>query len=65
MKKYAVKNDPKSMISEAMKRSMPSTGASTRELLCASGGCAAWWAASACVLIRRASRAGRRPPPAR
>jgi hypothetical protein len=36
-----VKNDPKSMISEAMKRSIPRVGASTRELLFASGGCSA------------------------
>jgi hypothetical protein len=41
-KKYAVKNDPKSMTSEAMKRSIPRVGASTRELWCAAGGCAAW-----------------------
>jgi hypothetical protein len=33
-----VKNDPKSMISEAMKRSIPSVAESTRELWCATGG---------------------------
>ncbi len=32
MKKYAAKNEPKSMISEPMKSSIPSTRASTREL---------------------------------
>jgi hypothetical protein len=37
-KKYALKNDPKSIASEAMKRSIPSTRASMRELLWASGG---------------------------
>ena len=37
-KKYAVKNEPKSMISDAMKRSIPSTRASTRELTFATGG---------------------------
>ncbi len=37
-KKYAVKNAPKSMISDAMKRSIPSTRASTRELWLATGG---------------------------
>jgi hypothetical protein len=31
-KKYAVKNEPKSMISDAMKRNIPSVRASTREL---------------------------------
>jgi hypothetical protein len=33
-----VKNEPKSMTSDAMKRSIPSVGASTRELWCAIGG---------------------------
>ena len=37
-KKYAVKNEPKSIASDAMKRNMPSIGASTRELLFAIGG---------------------------
>ena len=37
-KKYAVKNEPKSMISDAMKSSIPSVRASTRELWCAVGG---------------------------
>jgi hypothetical protein len=37
-----VKNDPKSMISEPMKRSIPSTRASTRDETLAVGGCAAW-----------------------
>jgi hypothetical protein len=32
MKKYAVKNEPKSMISDAMKSSIPSVRASMREL---------------------------------
>jgi hypothetical protein len=31
-KKYAAKNEPKSMISDPMKRSIPSVRASTREL---------------------------------
>jgi hypothetical protein len=31
-KKYAVKNEPKSMISEAMKRNIPSTPGVIREL---------------------------------
>jgi hypothetical protein len=31
-KKYAVKNEPKSMISDAMKSSIPRTAGSTREL---------------------------------
>jgi hypothetical protein len=38
MKKYAAKNDPKSMISEPMNMSIPSTRASTRELWLAAGG---------------------------
>ena len=38
MKKYAVKNDPKSMISEPMKSSIPSTRESMRELTFAGGG---------------------------
>ena len=38
-KKYAVKNDPKSMISEPMKSSIPSTRESTREETFATGGC--------------------------
>ena len=38
MKKYAVKNAPKSMISEMMKSSIPSNCASTREETLASGG---------------------------
>src|SRR5947209_8104936 len=44
MKKYAVKNAPKIMISDMMKRSIPSVGASTREERCAGGGpwCSAW-----------------------
>jgi hypothetical protein len=33
-----VKNEPKSMISDAMKSSIPSVGASTRELWFAIGG---------------------------
>jgi hypothetical protein len=33
-----VKKEPKSMISEAMKRNIPSVRASTRELWCATGG---------------------------
>ena len=37
-KKYAVKKAPKSIASEAMKRNMPSTVASIRELLFAIGG---------------------------
>ena len=37
-KKYAVKNAPKSMISDAMKSSIPSTDELTRELWCAMGG---------------------------
>ena len=37
-KKYAVKNEPKSMISDAMKRNIPSTPGVTRELKCGSGG---------------------------
>src|SRR5207248_8478645 len=45
-KKYAVKNEPKSMISDAMKRNIPSVRASTRELWWAAGG--PW--ASACAL---------------
>src|SRR5438270_13886781 len=32
MKKYAAKNEPKSMISDAMKRYIPSTSGLTREL---------------------------------
>jgi hypothetical protein len=32
MKKYAAKNEPKSMISDAMTRNMPSTLGDTREL---------------------------------
>jgi len=31
-KKYTVKNEPKSMISDAIKRNMPSTAGETREL---------------------------------
>jgi hypothetical protein len=38
MKKYAVKKDPKTITSEMMKSSIPSSGASTRELRFASGG---------------------------
>ena len=38
MKKYAVKKAPKTMISEMMKSSIPSSCGSTRELRCASGG---------------------------
>src|SRR3989337_3594024 len=38
MKKYAAKNDPKSMISEPMKRQIPRVRASTAELSLASGG---------------------------
>ncbi len=37
-KKYAVKNAPKSMTSDAMKRNIPSTRESTRELWLATGG---------------------------
>jgi hypothetical protein len=37
-KKYAVKNAPKSMISDAMKRSIPSTDELMRELWFAIGG---------------------------
>ena len=43
-KKYAVKNAPKSITSDAMKRKMPRIGASTRELRCAIGG--PWWASA-------------------
>src|SRR5262245_62315564 len=38
MKKYAVKNDPKSMISEPMKSSIPSTREAIREDTYAGGG---------------------------
>src|SRR5262249_61926302 len=48
-KKYAVKNEPNSITSEAMNRNIPSVRASTRELWGASGGGAAG-AASACAL---------------
>jgi hypothetical protein len=37
-KKYAVKNAPKSIASEAMKRNMPSVVGSRRELRFAGGG---------------------------
>ncbi len=37
-KKYAVKNEPNSITSDAMKSSIPSTEALTRELWCATGG---------------------------
>ena len=37
-KKYAVKNEPKSIASDAMKRNIPSTVDSIRELLFATGG---------------------------
>jgi hypothetical protein len=37
-KKYAVKNEPKSIASEAMKRNIPRVAASRRELLFAGGG---------------------------
>jgi hypothetical protein len=37
-KKYAAKKEPKSMISDPMKRSIPSVRGSTRELWCAGGG---------------------------
>ena len=40
-KKYAVKNAPKSMISEMMKSSIPRNWASTREDWLAAGG--PWW----------------------
>ena len=51
-KKYAVKKAPKSMISDAMKRKMPSTGALTRELWCASGGPWCSWMSAACAVMR-------------
>jgi hypothetical protein len=38
MKKYAVKKEPKSIASDAMKRNMPRTVDSIRELLFAIGG---------------------------
>jgi hypothetical protein len=38
MKKYAVKNAPKSITSDAMKSSIPRTSRLTRELWCAIGG---------------------------
>ena len=41
MKKYAAKNDPKSITSETMKSRMPSVWRSIRELWLASGG--PWW----------------------
>ncbi len=50
MKKYAVKNEPKSITSEAMNRNIPSVPASTRELRCATGGCAARWASAPAVM---------------
>ena len=58
-KKYAVKNEPKSMISDAMKRNIPSTRASTRELWFAIGG--PWWWSR----VRRATLISPRPPPGR
>src|SRR6266540_3880651 len=50
MKKYAVKNEPKSMTSDAMKSSIPSTLAVTRELWCATGG--PWCSAAACAAAK-------------
>jgi hypothetical protein len=44
------KNDPKSIVSEAMKRYMPSRRASTRELWCAAGG----WSWCSCVCATEA-----------
>ncbi len=41
MKKYAVKKAPKTITSEMMKSSMPSSWGSARELLLAGGG--PWW----------------------
>ena len=45
-KKYAVKNAPKSIASEAMKRNIPSVVGSSRELRFAGGG--PWWPWSSC-----------------
>src|SRR2546425_4135790 len=47
MKKYAVKKAPKIITSEMMKSSIPSSGASTRDERCASGGP---WCSSACAI---------------
>ena len=57
-KKYAAKNEPKSMVSEPMKRSMPSVRGSTREL---------WFAGGRAVVVAcrgsaRRARVMRAPP---
>jgi hypothetical protein len=44
MKKYAVKNAPKTITSEMMKSSIPRSWGSTRELRLAGGG--PWWGCS-------------------
>ncbi len=46
MKKYAVKNAPKTITSEMMKSSIPSSWGSTRELRLAGGGP---WCSPACA----------------
>ena len=64
-KKYAVKNAPKSIASDAMKRNMPSTVASTRELWFAIGG--PWWRVprGVGVAVRAHATPTPRPRPAR
>src|SRR3954453_12505945 len=61
MKKYAVKNEPKSMISDPMKRNMPRMLGEMRELKYGSGGCpcSSWSRCSAGTATPPA------PPPAR
>ena len=58
-----LKNEPNSIVSEAMKRYMPSRRASTRELLCAAGGwpwsCSWAWATEA--MARNAASASAAP----
>src|ERR1700722_19214389 len=67
MKKYAVKKAPKTITSEMMKRSIPSSCGSARELTLAGGGpwwswspCAAGWAMlAASIVTRLGGRRGR------